>query len=92
MDWCRLPEEGIFDRIRVLDDCEKLMENWIASSTLLALDKAGWITYGAIAGVIAFFFLYKQITGKDFVKSPEERRKWRRKRKHVIWEYRRDDD
>ena len=33
----------------------------------------------------------KQVTGKDFVKSKEERREARKRRKHVLWEYKRDD-
>lgn len=54
-------------------------------------ETSAWVVLGAIAGTIGFFAIYKQITGKDFVKSKAERREARRRRKHVLWEYRRDD-
>lgn len=50
-----------------------------------------WIALGAILATIAFFIIYKQVTGKDFVKSKKERRAARRRRKIVLWEYERDD-
>lgn len=54
-------------------------------------ETSAWIVFAAIAGTIAFFALYKKITGEDFVKSKEERREARKRRKHVLWEYKRDD-
>lgn len=51
----------------------------------------GWLALGLIAGLIGFFVIYKQLTGEDFVKSRKERREARRKRKHVVWEYQRDE-
>lgn len=53
-------------------------------------DPMGWIAIGGIGGLIAFFALYQKFTGRSFVKSRKERREARRRRKHVIWEYRRD--
>lgn len=58
---------------------------------LVAGDTGAWIAFAAIAGCILFFILYKKVTGKDFVKSKEERREARKRRKHVLWEYKRDD-
>lgn len=58
---------------------------------LIAGDTGAWIALAAIAGCILFFILYKQVTGKDFVESKEERREARKRRKHVLWEYKRDD-
>jgi hypothetical protein len=54
-------------------------------------DTSAWVLFAAIAGTITFFALYKKITGEDFVKSKEERREARKRRKHVLWEYKRDD-
>ena len=49
-----------------------------------------WIALGVLLSCVAFFALYEKITGRPFVKSREERRAARRRRKHVIWEYKRD--
>lgn len=54
-------------------------------------ETSAWLIFAAIAGTVAFFAIYKQVAGKDFVKSKEERRKDRKRRKHVLWEYKRDD-
>lgn len=54
-------------------------------------NRGAWIVFGVIVGIIAFFALYENMTGKSFVKSKEERREARRRRKHVVWESRRDD-
>ena len=49
-----------------------------------------WMAVAGIAGFIAFCIAYKRITGKHFVKSRKERREARRKRKIVLWEYKRE--
>lgn len=53
-------------------------------------EPAAWIALAGIAGCIAFFIIYEKVTGQPFVKSRAERRAARRRRKQVIWEYRRD--
>ena len=58
---------------------------------LVAGETGAWIAFSAIAGCILFFAFYKKVTGKDFVKSKKERREARKRRKHVLWEYKRDD-
>jgi hypothetical protein len=49
-----------------------------------------WITAAIVGGCIAFFVIYEKVTGKPFVKSKEERREARRRRKIVLWEYKRN--
>jgi len=49
-----------------------------------------WIALGMIAGLIAFCVTYEKATGKPFVKSRKERRAARKRRKIVLWEYKRD--
>ena len=49
-----------------------------------------WIALGVIASCILFFAVYEKCTGRSFVKGRAERRAARHRRKHVIWEYKRD--
>lgn len=49
-----------------------------------------WMCVAGVVGFIAFCMAYKKITGKHFVKSRSERREARRKRKIVLWEYKRE--
>lgn len=53
-------------------------------------DTGALIVLAVLAGIIAFFAIYKRITGRDFVKSRKERREARKRRHHVLWEYERD--
>ena len=39
----------------------------------------------------AFCATYKKLTGESLVKSRSQRREARRRRKHVVWEYKRGD-
>jgi hypothetical protein len=50
-----------------------------------------WIALVVVLGSIGFFAIFEKVTGKSFVKSKEERRRARERRKHVIWKYERDD-
>jgi hypothetical protein len=54
-------------------------------------ERSSWIALVIIAGCIAFFIAYEKVTGKSIVRSRKERREARRRRKHVVWEHRRDD-
>lgn len=52
-------------------------------------DFKSWLAIGFILGCIGFFVVYEKITGKSFVKTKQERREARNRRKIVLWEYRR---
>ena len=54
-------------------------------------EPGSWIAFSIVAGCVSFFILYEKVTGKPFVKSKEERRTARNRRKIVLWEYRRGD-
>ena len=49
-----------------------------------------WFPVAIVAGFIGFNIIYKKVTGREFVKSREERREAEKKRKIVLWEYKRD--
>ena len=53
-------------------------------------DTTAWIALAVLAGCIAFFALYEKVTGRPFVKSRQERREARNRRKFVLFEYKRD--
>ena len=54
-------------------------------------ETASCVTVGVIGACVAFFILYEKVAGRPFVKSKEERREAMKRRKIVLWEYRRQD-
>jgi hypothetical protein len=54
-------------------------------------EPGAWAVLGAIVAFVTFLAAYQKVAGKSLVKSKRERREARCRRKHVIWEYKRDD-